>query len=242
MPQPPHTDSPARRATPRERARVQTMADIVRIGRMELAQHGAAALSLRAVARELGVVSSALYRYIPSRDALLTLLIEDAYAEMGAAVAEAEAAAARTDYRGRFGATARGVRDWALREPARYGLLYGSPVPGYAAPAERTTEPGTRVIRQLVAIVTEAEAAGAVTTPAAPGPLSPALRADAAAIRAELDVAVSDELLTRAVLAWVALFGAVSFEVFGQYGEETFAAPAELFEHQVSMLASLIGL
>lgn len=218
------------------------MAEIVHIGREELAQHGAAALSLRAVARELGVVSSALYRYIPSRDALLTLLIEDAYAELGSAAAAAESEMGRDDFRGRFGAVARGVRDWALREPARYGLLYGSPVPGYAAPAERTMEPGTRVIRLLVAIVDAAEAAGAIRSPglATPEP-SPALRADAETIRAQLGATLSDEVLTRAVLAWAALFGAVSFEVFGQYGDKTFAAPAELFEHQISMLASLIG-
>lgn len=227
--------------TPRERARVQTMADILRIGRAQLAEHGAAALSLRAVARELGIVSSAVYRYVPSRDALLTLLIEDAYAELGAAVAHAESLMRRADYRGRFAAAARGVREWALREPARYGLLYGSPVPGYAAPAERTTEPGTRVIRLLVGIVAQAQEAGELR-PAGPAlAASPGLRADAERIRAELGVTLDDEAVTRMVTAWVALFGAVSFEVFGQYGKDTFAAPAELFEHQVAMLASLIG-
>lgn len=218
------------------------MAEIVAIGRAELAEHGAAALSLRAIARELGVVSSALYRYVPSRDALLTLLIEDAYSELGTAAADAEAAVPRTDFRGRFGAVAAAVREWALREPARYGLLYGSPVPGYAAPAERTMEPGTRVIRLLVAVIADADAAGAIDSPALSTPdISPALRADAEAIRAEFGIALTDEVLTRAVLAWAALFGAVSFEVFGQYGEKTFAAPAELFEQQTALLASLIG-
>lgn len=228
--------------TPRERARVQTMAEILRIGREELAKHGAAALSLRAVSRELGVVSSAVYRYVPSRDALLTLLIEDAYAELGEAVAHAESLVQRADYRGRFDAAARGVREWALREPARYGLLYGSPVPGYAAPAERTTEPGTRVIRLLIGIVAEAESAGVLRLCGPSTEVSPGLRADAERIRAELDVELADEDVARLVTAWVALFGAVSFEVFGQYGKDTFAAPAELFEHQMAMLASLIGL
>ncbi len=72
--------------TPRERAREQTLAEITRIGREHLATHGAAGLSLRAVARDLGVVSSAVYRYVASRDELLTLLVIDAYTELGAEV------------------------------------------------------------------------------------------------------------------------------------------------------------
>jgi len=79
--------------TPRERARVQTLTDITRIGRDQLAVHGAAALSLRAVARELGVVSSAVYRYVRNRDELLTLLIVDGYTELGDEVDAALAAA-----------------------------------------------------------------------------------------------------------------------------------------------------
>ncbi|MDN2500607.1 helix-turn-helix transcriptional regulator, partial [Nocardia nova] len=62
-------------STPRSRARARTMDEIVRIGRDHLAVHGAAALSLRAVARDLGVVSSAVYRYVRSRDELLTMLV-----------------------------------------------------------------------------------------------------------------------------------------------------------------------
>src|SRR3982751_5196633 len=73
----------AKPPTPRERARTQTIADIVRLGREHLAVHGAAALSLRAVARDLGVVSSAVYRYVDNRDELLTLLLIDGYNELG---------------------------------------------------------------------------------------------------------------------------------------------------------------
>ena len=118
--------------TPRERAREQTLQDITRIGREQLAAVGAAALSLRAVARDLGVVSSAVYRYVKSRDELLTLLVVDGYNELGDAVEAAVASAAGP--REQFLALGRAVREWALREPARYGLLFGSPVPGYDAP------------------------------------------------------------------------------------------------------------
>ena len=72
--------------TPRELARERTMAEIMRLGREQLASQGAAALSLRAVAKDLGIVSSAVYRYVSSRDELLTLLVVEAYTELGDAV------------------------------------------------------------------------------------------------------------------------------------------------------------
>ena len=136
--------------TPRQRARAQTLEDITRIGRRHLATEGAAALSVRAVARDLGVVSSAIYRYVRSRDDLLTLLLVDGYNDLGDAVDEAAGAVAADDFRGRFLAIGRAVRTWALREPATYALLFGSPVPGYRAPSDQTTGPGTRVITALV--------------------------------------------------------------------------------------------
>ncbi|HEV8178020.1 MAG TPA: TetR-like C-terminal domain-containing protein [Gemmatimonadales bacterium] len=98
------------------------------------------------MARDLGVVSSAVYCYVANRDELLTLLLVDAYSELGDAMDTAVNALPEGDFDGRFRALGRAVRTWVLREPARYGLLFGSPVPGYQAPAGQTTPPGTRVI------------------------------------------------------------------------------------------------
>lgn len=247
--------------TPRERAREQTINDIVRIGREQLSQVGAAALSLRAVARELGVVSSAVYRYVGSRDELLTLLVVEAYNELGEAVEQAVAAAGDRNPGARFRALCRAVREWGLREPARYALLFGSPVPGYQAPAERTTGPGIRVVFALVRIIDDAYRAGALTADpegtgqqlvrqeprpqgsaqhgaALPGPL----HHDLAAIRTEFGLAAPDTLVARGTLVWTALFGAVNFEVFGQYGRETFTDPGSLFEHHLDVFAGILGL
>ena len=227
--------------TPRDRARARTMAEIVRIGRAQLASEGAAALSLRAVARELGVVSSAVYRYVASRDELLTLLVVAGYDELGDAVDEALAAVDEDDHRGRLVAIGTAVRAWAMREPATYALLFGSPVPGYRAPAERTTGPGTRVVRALVEVWTHAYAAGRLQVSDAP-PVPTSLARAFAAVRAELGVELPDQALARGVLAWAALFGGVSFEVFGQYGPDTFGDPAALFEYQLQVLADTVGL
>ncbi|GAA4485040.1 TetR/AcrR family transcriptional regulator [Rhodococcus olei] len=227
--------------TPRQRAREQTLADITRIGRDHLARDGAAALSLRAVARDLGVVSSAVYRYVASRDELLTLLVVTCYTELGDAVDAALADTDPDDPVARLRALGHAVRDWALAEPASYALLFGSPVPGYRAPAERTTGPGTRVVTALVRIIDEAHRSGKIVAPQQV-PISDAVRADARRIREELDLTLPDGVLARGVLVWSALFGAVGFEVFGQYGVDTFADPRALFDHHLTVLAQTVGL
>jgi AcrR family transcriptional regulator len=235
--------STAKAPTPRERARAQTIADIIRLGRQHLAVHGAAALSLRAVARDLGVVSSAVYRYVASRDELLTLLLIDAFGELGDEVEAAVAAVPDRDHYGRFCALGLAVRAWALREPASYALLFGSPVPGYEAPAERTTGPGTRVIVALIGILDAASRAGQLTVRGdRRAAVPPRLHADLATIRAQFRLDMPEDLVANGVTVWSALFGAVSFEVFNQYGPDTFSAPEELFEHHLWVLAEVAGL
>ncbi|WP_407441365.1 TetR/AcrR family transcriptional regulator [Rhodococcus sp. (in: high G+C Gram-positive bacteria)] len=216
------------------------MADIVAIGREHLAAGGAEALSLRAVARDLGVVSSAVYRYVASRDELLTLLVIDAYDELGDAVDAAVDAMDAADHRARFFALGRAVRAWARAEPARYGLIFGTPVPGYHAPADRTTQPGTRVVLSLVRILVEAHRAGVLeeTTEVR---TTAGLAGDLDRIRAEISADLPDDVLARGLFVWPALFGAVSFEVFGQYGTDTFTDPESLFDHHLALLARTAG-
>lgn len=228
--------------TPRDRARMQTMADITRIGREHLAAYGAAALSLRAVARDLGVVSSAVYRYVASRDELLTLLVVDGYDDLAGAVTAALADVPDAPSVERFAVYGRAIRRWALAEPATYALLYGAPVPGYHAPAEQTTEPGTRVVRILLEMAAEAHAAGALGVPDDDLPLTPELAAGLDGVRAQFAVALPDAVLTRGVMVWAGLFGCISFEVFGQYGPDGLGDPAALFERHLSLLAADLGL
>lgn len=216
------------------------MREIVRIGRTHLATDGAAALSLRAVARDLGIVSSAIYRYVVSRDELLTLLVVDGYDELGDAVDAALETTDPSDHAGRMAAIGRAVRGWALAEPATYALLYGSPVPGYQAPAERTTAAGTRVIRRLVEVWEDAWVAGSLTV--AEDFLAPErLCADLSRIRSQMGITAPEAVIARGMFVWAALFGCVSFEVFGQYGPETISDSAELFEQHLRVLMATVG-
>jgi AcrR family transcriptional regulator len=215
------------------------MREIVRIGRAQLATVGPADLSLRAVARELGVVSSAVYRYVSSRDELLTLLIVDAYDELGDEV-DAALAAAPAEPRDRLFAAARAVRGWALREPSSYALLYGTPVPGYAAPADRTTQPGTRVVFTLVGIVEAAAAAGSLRPQGRDVP--PGVRADLERVRAEFGLVLPVGAAAAVFQLWAGLFGLVSFDVFDQWGPGTLTDRDGFFDYQVGRLADLVGL
>ena len=191
--------------TARARVRAQLTAEIVDVAREHLATSGAAQLSLRAVARELGMVSSAVYRYFPSRDDLLTALIVEGYDALGAAVEQAATSGSLPE---RWYAACSAARIWALEHPHEYALLYGSPVPGYQAPQD-TIAPAGRVAVALAGIVRDGIATGEVSIPAG----------DSTAVNAELVVELGlpteGALGSTLVQAWSSLFGAISFELFG---------------------------
>ncbi|HEY2950326.1 MAG TPA: TetR/AcrR family transcriptional regulator [Micromonosporaceae bacterium] len=223
----------------RARVRAELTDEIKAVARRHLATDGAN-LSLRAVARDMGMVSSALYRYFPSRDDLLTTLIIDAYDAIGAAVEAADARVDRTDLRGRWYAVWHAVRDWALANPAEYALIYGSPVPGYAAPQD-TIGPAIRTPVTLVRILADGVAAGLLTAPGGGAALPEPVRADVARLVDSDFPGVPAELLTLGMVGWIHLFGAVSFELFGQLNNVIFAR-REAFQYQMELMADLIGL
>uniref|UniRef100_UPI0013B38CCA TetR/AcrR family transcriptional regulator n=1 Tax=Nonomuraea lactucae TaxID=2249762 RepID=UPI0013B38CCA len=150
--------------TARERVRAELTREIADIARRRLATEGAGGLSLRAVAREMGMVSSAIYRYFPSRDDLLTALIIDGYNALGEAVERADASCPPDSFPDRWSAVCHAVRDWALAHPHEYTLLYGSPVPGYHAPQD-TVPARARDVTVMGRIVADAWAAGALVPP-----------------------------------------------------------------------------
>ncbi|WP_076262967.1 TetR/AcrR family transcriptional regulator [Intrasporangium flavum] len=223
----------------RARNRLAVEADILRVAREHLASSGAAALSLRAVARDLGMVSSGIYRYVESRDELLTRLIVDGYTSLAATVTAAHGAVDPTDLGGRWEAVAHGLRRWALERPHDFALLYGSPVPDYTAPADRTTGPGTAVLAIVTGIVDAAARAGRTPAP------SPELaRLAGPAVGGFLDddffagTAVDAEALAQGLSAWTLLLGAVTSEVFDQLGPVP--DPEALFGWHVAVSRRLV--
>ncbi|MEV4011956.1 TetR/AcrR family transcriptional regulator [Nonomuraea angiospora] len=223
--------------TARERVRAELTREITDIARRQLATEGAGGLSLRAVAREMGMVSSAIYRYFPSRDDLLTALIIDGYNALGETVERADAECPQDDYLRRWMTACHAVRDWAVAHPHEYALLYGSPVPGYQAPQE-TIAARIRDVTVLGRIISDAWAAGAIQPLPGEAPREPAPEAEA--FRG-LMPGVPDDVLWRGLSAWTALYGWVNFEVFGQFNN-TIENRLAAFEHSMRLAASAMGL
>ncbi|MFB6937051.1 TetR/AcrR family transcriptional regulator [Streptomyces chartreusis] len=221
----------------RARARMEVTAAIKDEARRQLAADGAAKLSLRAVARELGMVSSALYRYFPSRDDLLTALIIDAYDSLGESAEAAHAKVADAGPVRRWSAVADAVRAWALRSPHEYALIYGSPVPGYIAP-DTTVPPASRVGLLLIGILRDAHRRDALAEP----PLLPAeLRTEAERMTADLAPDLPPATVVALVAAWAQLYGLVGFELFGQFNRVV-EDREPFFRHAVVRLAHGVGL
>lgn len=223
----------------RERARAEVTGEIKRLAREQLAVAGAPGLSLRAISRDLGMVSSAIYRYFPSRDDLLTALIVDAYESIGFAAQQADATVISRDPFLRWSAVGMAAYQWAAASPSEYGLIFGTPVPGYAAPAD-TIGPATQFTSVLLTVLGDAQELGRFQS--VHMPISPELAIDLADMRARLHLDIGDELLAAGLLSWVALFGAISLIRFGHL-TNVISDKDEFFKNVLTQLATgVLGL
>jgi len=222
---------------PRAQSRARQIGAIKRVAGRLLAEKGVAGLSLREVAREMGLVSSALYRYFATRDELLTALIFDAYNQLGASVERAEAWVDRADVRGRWVATCAATRRWAKAHPNEYALLYGTPVPGYRAP-DVTIAAATRVAAVMGAILNDDRRSRPVLESPAPGRAVSFLEVEA--LKAVMPD-VAPEQYVRALMAWSHVFGFINFELFGHFVGSV-RDDRRMFTAVVEELADFLGL
>jgi AcrR family transcriptional regulator len=226
--------------TARARAREQITAEILDEARRQLAAEGAAALSLRSIARELGMVSSAVYRYVDSRDALITRLIIEAYDSLGEVTERAVHDSAAMPDADRWVHAALAIRGWALGCPHEYMLLYGTPVPGYAAPDD-TVAPGTRVTRALLSIVGDAATAGRLSPPPDQPRLEQPLADELARLTRIIELPITEQVALAVLAAWTQLFGLLGFELSNQTRgvvdshEALFSATARLGAHTIGL-------
>jgi AcrR family transcriptional regulator len=202
--------------TPRERYRAQVRAEVKELAWEQVAAAGASALSLNGIAKQMGMSGPALYRYFGSRDELITELIRDAYRSLADAVRAADGDVASLAY---------ALRAWALADPHRYFLVYGTPVPGYHAPGDITAI-ASKIMARLLDVFAESAGGDAETpfvahldehrewTDGHPAP-SPALR--------------------RALAFWTRLHGALSLELAGHFAGMGFD-PALLFAAELESL------
>ena len=217
----------------RERYRAQVRDEAKQAALAQLAQGGPAAVSISAIGKQLGLSGPALYRYFASRDELLTELVIDAYDDLAESLAEAAGQAAGQDPRGRLEATARAYRAWALAQPHRYRLLYGPPLPGYDAHAQRIVEAAWASMTVLLAIIGEQSLGESTHEAGLPPPLAAHLAAWAQPHSPDAGPATA----LRAVLAWSRLHGIVSLEIAGNFASMGLDAE-QLFEIQLATLTA----
>jgi AcrR family transcriptional regulator len=218
-------------------------AEILAVAGAHVARDGAAAISLRSIARDLGMAPSAIYRYFDGRDALLSALILSAY---GALADQAERAAdeaervADIDRAGRWLAVPRAMRRWALEHPHQWGLIFGTPVPGYHAP-EDTIEPYTRMAVALVRPLLAAHEEGRFPRDEQRRPITDELRAAVAPVTEGLLPGMPGETVVLLLQAYTSIIGAISLEVFGHW-RNTVMEPGLLFDATVARAGENIGL
>ncbi|MFG1666225.1 TetR/AcrR family transcriptional regulator [Streptomyces sp. Y7] len=208
--------------TPRERYRAQVRAEIKERAWEQIATAGASALSLNAIAKQMGMSGPALYRYFGGRDELITELVREAYRSLADTFRAASEAGA--DLTG----LAHALRAWALEDPQRYFLIYGTPVPGYHAPDD-TTAISSEIMATLLDACT------------ALPPHGPATPFDAH-LESHRDWAgghpAPPAVLHRALTFWTRLHGVLSLELAGQFSGMGFD-PAQLFAAELDVLVGM---
>ncbi len=199
----------------RERIHEATREEIKTIAWGQIAEHGAATLSLRAIAREMGMTAPGLYRYYKDRDALVTALIVDAYASLGDSQIASIADLPPSDHARRLKATGLAYRQWALTYPQRYLLIFGTPLPGYHAPMEITQPVAARSLNTLISVLDAAGKDGLLKKEKPPE-LSAKLRGQIREWASQQPV--EDEyILYLTLVIWSRVHGLVMIEISNQY-------------------------
>jgi AcrR family transcriptional regulator len=227
--------------TRREIKREETEAEIKAIARQQMAEVGAAALSLRAIARKLGMSAPALYRYFLNRDALVTALIIDAYSDLGDWMEAANMSLDIRDYYGRFQAVGCAYREWAVAHPQDYTLIYGTPIPGYHAPREQTLAPASRVLQTFGFLLGEAFQAGAIQLVPVYKPTAPSLAQQVEQILAQIEGEIPPEMITMTMLIWARVHGVLWGELYNHF-IPGMAEHGELYQMELDTLCFELGL
>lgn len=225
-----------RRRQRRERQHAAVRGEIKDMARTHMARDGAAALSLRAVATDMGLSSAAIYYYYPNRDALITDLIVDGFEALGAALRAADPAEAQIAQR--LTCVMLAYRDWAIAHPSEYALLFGTPIPGYQGPAEITAP----VVRSALAVVGElfvvAHQHGQLTIDESHTPAS--VRAQAEAWLQATGQQIPLGVLLATLRAWAIGHGLIGLEL-DHHLQPIIGDTAALFRYEIAALLQQLG-
>lgn len=225
----------------RERLRAETTAEIKSVALELMASGGPGAITLRAIAREMGMTPNAIYGYFATRDDLVTTLINDVYTSLADSVDAAWDATPDKDPADGIRAWAHAFRGWALANPEGFRLIYGDPVPGYIAPeGGAAPDAAQRVCTALTGLA------------AAAWPHAERLYADSDFQWSDFDAGLLDKVrpafphlppagVALALRIWGHLHGLVSLEIYGHLHNQT-ASPEKLFHEELTQLVASLGI
>jgi AcrR family transcriptional regulator len=231
----------AERLPRRERVRQATVEEIKAVARAQMAAEGTAGVTLRAIAREMGMTAPALYRYFGSRDELVTALVTDAYDALADAMEAAVDAVPAGRHAERVRAAFGAFRAWGLEHPTEFALIFGSPIPGYVAP-EATRPAGTRYTNLLARLLVEAHGAGALDPAGIQVRVPAALRRQIRELQRRGGFPGAPVPVAAFGLgAWARVHGLVTLEVFGHLAPAVGDGTA-LFEQELEEIIRQSGL
>ena len=215
--------------------------DIKSVARALMNERGTAGLTLRGIAREMGVTAPAIYHYYPSLDDLITALIVDAYVAVAEALEEAAAAAEPAGSLHQLVAALDGFRAWALAHPIEFQLIYGNPIPGYAAPDEVTVPLARRPFAVFGHILMALEQECRIIVPAAYAVIPPSIVDHLNYWRDVTGYPASDLTLYLVLAGWARLHGIVSLEVTGQL-QLPLGDTEAFYRHEMDAFIASLGL
>ena len=199
----------------------------------QIAELGAPALSLRAVARALHITAPAIYNYFPSRDDLVTALIVDAYTSLADSQEAALSSRIDASPQAQFVALGMEYRQWALRCPQRYQLIFGTPIPHYHAPEDITNPAASRALLSLMQVIQRLYTLQNTPRPHL-APMTPALEAMLTAWQSA-GVPLEREVIYLAVVIWSRVHGLVHLEIGGQF-PPYITDPGEIFQREIQSI------
>lgn len=223
----------------KEETRSATAEQIKAAARRQMGELGTAGLSLRGIARELGITAPAIYNYFPRLDDLITALIVDAFTALAEAMEVAGTQAEGVG--GRFAAIIRAYRAWAVTHPTDFQLIYGNPIPGYAAPAELTGPLAQRPFSQLFSLLQTGWQAGQITLPAEYQPVPPEVAAHVAAFQQRAGLALPEVLICVLLSGWARIHGQVMLELF-HHSQPFIGDPGAFYELELTAYLRRLGL
>jgi AcrR family transcriptional regulator len=203
----------------------------------QIAENGAAALNLRAIARALGITAPSIYNYFPNRDALVTALIVDAFTSLGESQRYTAKSILASRLEARFTAQGLAYRDWALVQEQRYQLIFGTPIPGYIAPQDITVPAAAQALAPLMETLQALYNIGKLRLERLPI-LTPTLKAMLAAWQAyisQVGIEAHEDVLYLAYVIWSRVHGLVALEIGHQ--QPSFITDAgEVFRREIECM------